>query len=205
MSYGIIGLIDAIEKCDNARATKFETYACIRIRGAILDGARSIDWVPRSVRANMRSVVQAYTKLGAEQVRGPSDAAVAEELGITEDELRKIFYQISFTGLISLDDVLPCGQGPGGDTKTVLDVIPDRRAGPEAAFGINEMRQLLAAAINDLADREKIVLTLHYYEGLTLAQIGHVLGVTASRVCQIHTSAVRCLRSALNPLLEISA
>ena len=194
VSYGIFGLIDAIDKFDPGRAIKFETYAIARIKGAIIDELRSIDWVPRSVRAKARSVEKAYAKLEASLLRTPTDTEVATEMGISEQELHAIFNQISFVGLIALDEMLSAG-GERGESTTLGDTIPDKSEGPVAAFEVEEMKQILASAINRLGDREKIVLTLYYYEGLTLAEIGEVLGVTESRVCQIHTKAVLQLRS----------
>ena len=194
VSYGVFGLIDAIDKFDTSRNIKFETYAIARIKGAIIDELRSIDWVPRSVRAKARSVEKAYAKLEATLLRTPSDAEVASEMGITERELHNVFNQISFVGLVALDEMLSVG-GERGESTTLGDTIPDKREGPVAAFEVEEMKQILASAINRLGDREKIVLTLYYYEGLTLAEIGEVLGVTESRVCQIHTKAVLQLRS----------
>jgi RNA polymerase sigma factor for flagellar operon FliA len=195
VSYGIFGLIDAIEKFDPERNIKFETYAIARIKGAIIDELRSIDWVPRSVRAKSRAVEKAYAKLEAALLRTPSDAEVASEMGISEEELHTIFNQISFVGLVALDEMLSGSGGERGESTTLGETIPDKREGPVAAFEVDEMKQILATAINRLGDREKIVLTLYYYEGLTLAEIGDVLGVTESRVCQIHTKAVLQLRS----------
>jgi RNA polymerase sigma factor FliA len=197
VSYGIFGLIDAIDKFDTDRNIKFETYAIARIKGAIIDELRSIDWVPRSVRAKARSVEKAYAKLEAQLLRTPSDEEVAQELGITEADLHTIFNQISFVGLVALDEVLS-GSGDRGESTTLGDTIPDKGEGPVAAFEVEEMKQILASAINRLGDREKIVLTLYYYEGLTLADIGDVLGVTESRVCQIHTKAVLQLRARMS-------
>jgi RNA polymerase sigma factor for flagellar operon FliA len=194
VSYGIFGLIDAIDKFDPGRAIKFETYAIARIKGAIIDELRSIDWVPRSVRAKARSVEKAYAKLEASLLRTPTDTEVANEMGISEQDLHNVFNQISFVGLIALDEMLSVG-GDRGESTTLGDTIPDKGEGPVAAFEVEEMKQILASAINRLGDREKIVLTLYYYEGLTLAEIGEVLGVTESRVCQIHTKAVLQLRS----------
>src|SRR3954451_121791 len=195
VSYGIFGLIDAIEKFDPDRNIKFETYAIARIKGAIIDELRSIDWVPRSVRAKSRSVEKAYAKLEAALLRTPTDAEVAAEMGISETELHTIFNQISFVGLVALDEMLSGSGGERGESTTLGETIPDKREGPVAAFEVDEMKQILATAINRLGDREKIVLTLYYYEGLTLAEIGDVLGVPESRVCQIHTKAVLQLRS----------
>jgi RNA polymerase sigma factor for flagellar operon FliA len=195
VSYGIFGLIDAIDKFDTDRNIKFETYAIARVKGAIIDELRSIDWVPRSVRAKARSVEKAYAKLEATLLRTPTDAEVAAEMGISEDDLHQMFNQISFVGLVALDEMLSGAGGERGESATLGDTIPDRGEGPVATFEVEEMKQLLATAINRLGDREKIVLTLYYYEGLTLAEIGEVLGVTESRVCQIHTKAVLQLRS----------
>ncbi|HUQ38918.1 MAG TPA: RNA polymerase sigma factor WhiG [Acidimicrobiales bacterium] len=192
VSYGIFGLMDAIEKFDPERNIKFETYAIARIKGAIIDELRSIDWVPRSVRAKARNVERAYAKLEADLGRTPTDEEVASELAVSLKELHTMFNQISFVGLVALDDLLA---GDRGEATTLGDTIPDKDAGPVAAFEVEEMKQILASAIDRLGEREKIVLTLYYYEALTLAEIGEVLGVTESRVCQIHTKAVLQLRS----------
>ena len=195
VSYGIFGLIDAIDKFDLERGFKFETYAIARIKGAILDELRSMDWVPRSVRAKARSLEKAYTKLEAELHRTPTDEEIAAELGLTEDQLQTTLSQISFIGLVALDEMLSVG-GERGDSVTLGDTIAsDASEGPVAAYEVEEMRHILAEAINRMPEREKIVLTLYYYEGLTLAEIGEVLSVTESRVCQIHTKAVLQLRS----------
>ncbi len=194
VSYGIFGLIDAIDKFDPERGFKFETYAISRIKGAILDELRSIDWVPRSVRAKARGIEKAYAKLEGELHRTPTDDEIARELDISDDQLQTMLGQISFVGLVALDEMLSVG-GDRGDGITLGDTIADVRQGPVAAFEVEEMRQLLAQAINRMPDREKTVVTLYYYEGLTLAEIGEILGVTESRVCQIHTKAVLQLRS----------
>jgi RNA polymerase sigma factor for flagellar operon FliA len=197
VSYGIFGLIDAIEKFDPARKIKFETYAIARIKGAIIDELRSIDWVPRSVRAKARSVERAYARLENQLLRTPSDDEVADELGISPADLLAIFRQISFVGVVALDEMLSSGSGERGESTTLGDTIPDKGEGPVAQFEGEEQKQLLATAINRLGEREKMVLVLYYYEGFTLAQIGEVLGVTESRVCQIHTKAVLQLRARL--------
>jgi RNA polymerase sigma factor for flagellar operon FliA len=195
VSYGIFGLIDAIDKFDPGRGFKFETYAISRIKGAIIDELRSIDWVPRSVRAKARSIERAYSKLENELKRTPSDTEVAGELGITQGELDNILSQISFVGLVALDELLASSSGERGGSATLGDTVADRAHDPVEAFELDEMKHLLADAINRMPDRERLVLTLYYYEGLTLAEIGAVLGVTESRVCQIHTKAILQLRS----------
>lgn len=194
VSYGIFGLIDAIEKFDPERGYKFETYAIARIRGSIIDELRAIDWVPRSVRAKARALENAYAKLEGNLRRTPTDAELANELDITEAQLQTTLSQISFVGLVALDEMLSVG-GERGESLTLGDTIADQGEGPVAAYEVEEMRHILADAINSLPEREKVVLSLYYYEGLTLAEIGQVLGVTESRVCQIHTKAVLQLRS----------
>ena len=196
VSYGMFGLIDAINKFEPARGNKFETYAMSRIRGSIIDELRSIDWVPRSLRAKARAVEKAYTKLEHELLRTPSDAEVAEELGTTEEELQNVFTQISFFGLVALEETVSVG-AERSESVTLGDTIPDPGLGPVGAFEVQETKQILAQALNRLPEREKIVLTLYYYEGLTLGEIGGILGITESRVCQIHTKAVIQLRSKL--------
>jgi RNA polymerase sigma factor for flagellar operon FliA len=198
VSYGIFGLIDAIDKFDPGRGFKFETYAISRIKGAIIDELRSIDWVPRSIRAKARAVERAYSKLENELRRSPDDHEVAAELGMDDEELNQVLSQVSFTGLVALDELLGRQQnGEGGAGSTLGDTIADRGNGPVEAFETDEMKHLLADAINRMPDRERLVLTLYYYEALTLAEIGQVLNVTESRVCQIHTKAILQLRSRL--------
>ncbi len=197
VSYGIFGLIDAIEKFDLERAIKFETYAIARIKGAIIDELRSIDWIPRSVRYKAREVERAYASLEAKLHRSPTEAEVAEELGIKLEDLHTIFSQVSFVNVVALDELLTAG-GEKGDKLSLVDTLEDTKAeDPVAAFETEETKYLLAKAINTLPEREKIVVTLYYYEGLTLAEIGQVLGVTESRICQMHTKAVLQLRGKL--------
>jgi RNA polymerase sigma factor FliA len=197
VSYGIFGLIDAIEKFDISRAIKFETYAISRIKGAIIDELRAIDWIPRSVRYKAREVEKAYAALEGRLHRTPTEGEVAGELGISLDDLHTIFSQVSFVNVIALDELLNVG-GERGDKMSLVDTLEDTKAeDPVAAFETEETKYLLARAINTLPEREKIVVTLYYYEGLTLAEIGQVLGVTESRICQMHTKAVLQLRGKL--------
>ncbi len=197
VSYGIFGLIDAIEKFDIHRAIKFETYAISRIRGAIIDELRAIDWIPRSVRYKAREVERAYAALEGELRRTPTEPEVAQRLGIGLDELHQIFSQVSYVNVVALDELLTVG-GEKGDKLSLVDTLEDTKAeDPVTAFEAEETKFLLARAINQLPEREKIVVTLYYYEGLTLAEIGRVLGVTESRICQMHTKAVLQLRAKL--------
>ena len=197
VSYGIFGLMDAIDKFDLERAIKFETYAISRIRGAIIDELRAIDWIPRSVRFKAREVEKAYASLEAQLHRTPSESEVAAEMGIGLDDLHQIFSQVSFVNVVALDELLSVG-GEKGDKLSLVDTLEDHKAeDPVLAFESEETKYLLAKAINTLPEREKIVVTLYYYEGLTLAEIGQVLGVTESRICQMHTKAVLQLRGKL--------
>jgi len=193
VSYGMFGLIDALEKFEPARGNKFETYAIPRIKGAIIDELRSMDWVPRSVRFKARQIEKAYSDLESIMKRAPSEKEVAARLGVTLKELHDVITQISFVSVLALDELLSVGSDRG-EQVSLLDTLADR--GSDVSMGLEgqETRGLLAAAINSLSEREKIVVTLYYFEGLTLAEIGEILGVTESRVCQIHTKAVNQLR-----------
>ena len=169
--------------------------AISRIKGAIIDELRAIDWIPRSVRFKAREVEKAYVALENRLHRSPTDGEVAQQLGITTDELHQIFNQISFVSVVALDELLSVGS-ERGDRLSLVDTLEDKGAeDPVAVFESQEMKGILATSINRLGEREKIVITLYYYEGLTLAEIGQVLGVTESRVCQMHTKAVLQLRA----------
>ena len=203
ISYGIFGLIDAIDKYDQSRNIKFETYAISRIRGAIIDELRAIDWVPRSVRFKAREVEKAYSALENKLKRPPSDAEIAGEMGISVDDLNHIYTQLSTVSLVALDE-LTSVEGDRGDKVSLLESLEDTKiAGPMEAFESEEMKEILIASINHLSEREKRVITFYYFGGLTLAQIGQVLGVTESRVCQIHTKAVLALRSKITDATNV--
>jgi RNA polymerase sigma factor FliA len=199
VSYGIFGLIDAIEKFDLDRAIKFETYALSRIRGAIIDELRSMDWIPRSVRSKAREVERTYAELETELHRTPTEPEVAARMGIPLRDLHSIFSQVSYVNVVALDELLGGGGGgEKGEGMSLGDTLKDTKAvDPVMAFEGEETKYLLARAIDQLPEREKIVVTLYYYEGLTLAEIGSVLGVTESRICQMHTKAVLQLRGRL--------
>jgi RNA polymerase sigma factor for flagellar operon FliA len=193
VSYGMFGLIDALEKFEPARGNKFETYAIPRIKGAIIDELRAMDWVPRSVRFKAREIEKAYADLETMLKRAPSEKEVAERLGVSLSELHDVINQISFVSVLALDELLSVGSDRG-EQVSLLDTLADRGVDPTLGLEGQETRGLLAAAINSLSEREKIVVTLYYFEGLTLNEIGEILGVTESRVCQIHTKAVGQLR-----------
>ncbi|MDY0087861.1 MAG: RNA polymerase sigma factor WhiG [Coriobacteriia bacterium] len=197
VSYGLFGLIDAIEKYDLDRGVKFETYAIARIKGAIIDELRAMDWVPRSVRSRARELEAAYATLEMRLRRAPTDAEVAEEMGITIDELHESLSKLSYTSVVSFEELWL-----GGDREEPSDgaaSIPDHDADdPVAMFETEEVKHILALAIEKLPERERVVITLYYYEGLTLKEIGKVLGVTESRVSQLHTKAVLLMRAKLH-------
>jgi RNA polymerase sigma factor for flagellar operon FliA len=191
---GIFGLVDAIEKFEPARGLRFETYAMQRIRGAILDDLRSQDWVPRVVRARAREAERALERLGARLHRTPTDGELAIELGITQDDLRDLYSQLQLTSVVALEDLVAAGK----DSGSLVDTLPDDGAvDPVAVLVDQDNRRQLAEAIAQLAERDRVVVSLYYFESLTLAEIGKVLGVTESRVSQLHTRAVMRLRAKL--------
>jgi RNA polymerase sigma factor FliA len=197
VSYGMFGLIDALQKFEPGRGNKFETYAIPRIKGAIIDELRAMDWVPRSVRFKQREIEKALADLESMLKRQPTEKELAERLGMSLSELHEVITQISFVSVLALDEAVSVG-ADRGEQVTLIDTLADRGIDPTSGVESQETRGLLAAAINSLSEREKIVVTLYYFEGLTLAEIGEVLGVTESRVCQIHTKAVGSLRGQLS-------
>jgi RNA polymerase sigma factor for flagellar operon FliA len=202
ISYGLSGLINAIERFDLAREIKFETYAITRIRGSIIDELRTLDWVPRSVRARARDIERANQKLESKLQRAPSDEEMSAELGMSVADFQAALLQISNSTIIALDELWNISD-QGGDQVSLLDTIPDANApDPEAMVDRGEVRDRIATAIGALPEREKLVIALYYYENLTLREIGEVLGVTESRVSQLHTKAVLRLRSKLATELD---
>jgi RNA polymerase sigma factor for flagellar operon FliA len=197
ISYGIFGLIDAIEKFDLDRAIKFETYAIARIKGAIIDELRAMDWVPRSVRSRAREIEAAYVALENQLRRVPSDQEVADHMGVTLKEFQDILAKLSYTSVVSFEELWVGGERD--DSQNAIGSIKDDTAeDPVAIFETAEIKDILAGAIDRLPEREKTVIALYYYEGLTLKEIGSVLGVTESRVSQLHTKAVLRLRARLH-------
>jgi RNA polymerase sigma factor for flagellar operon FliA len=197
VSYGLLGLIGAIERFDPNRDIKFETYAIARIKGSIIDELRSMDWVPRSVRARARDIERAIAALEAKLTRAPTDEEIAARLGITEEEFQESLLEISRSSIAALDE-LWSSPGSGGDAVAMIDTIEDPHAAqPQQAMDMTELREALGEAISRLPEREKLVVTLYYYEELTLREIGEVLGVTESRVSQLHTKALLRLKARL--------
>jgi RNA polymerase sigma factor for flagellar operon FliA len=197
ISYGLGGLIGAIDKFDLSREVKFETYAITRIRGAIIDELRTLDWVPRSVRARAREFERVNMKLEAKLQRAPTDDEMAIELKISVQDFQEQLVQISNSTIVALDELWNVSDS-SGDQVSLLDTLPDSSApDPQAQVDQSELRDRIADAIAALPEREKLVVALYYYENLTLREIGEVLGVTESRVSQLHTKAVLRLRSKL--------
>lgn len=197
VSYGMFGLIDAIEKYRTDRAVKFESYASSRIRGAIIDELRAMDWVPRSVRTKARAVDRAYGELESTLHRAPTEAEVAARLDLPVNELRAVYTQLAAVNIAALDELL-AGSDDRPGAGTLADTLGDRRAeDPAGSVEAQETKYLLARAIECLGERERLVVVLYYYESMTLAEIGRVLGVTESRISQIHTAAMVRLRTRL--------
>ena len=196
VSYGLLGLIGAIERYDPGRDIKFETYAIARIKGAIIDELRALDWVPRSVRSRAREIERAIGELEAKLGIAPTDEQIAEKIGITVEELEDSLTDISRSSIAALDELWSVSGD--GDQVSLMDTIEDV-SGPRPAEALDETetREALAEAIARLPEREKLVVTLYYYEELTLREIGEVLGVTESRVSQLHTKAILRLKARL--------
>ena len=202
ISYGLLGLIGALERFDPAREIKFETYAISRIKGSIIDELRSLDWVPRSVRSKAREIEKACAILETRLQRAPTDREIADELGITEVEFAQSLTQISNTSIVALDELWSIS-GSDGDQASLIDTLEDPKSrDPSKMLDLSEMKARLAAAIDALPKREKIVIALYYYENLTLREIGEVLGVTESRVSQLHTKAILRLKGRLRDEIE---
>jgi RNA polymerase sigma factor for flagellar operon FliA len=196
ISYGTFGLIDAITRFEPEREVKFESYAMARIRGAIIDELRNTDWIPRSVRMKARQYERTVAELEAALRRSPTDEEVAEALDMDVEDVRKFLGQLSLVNVVALDELMTDEEG--GSAPRLVDTLQDSNAlDPQAMAEHGEARQLLGRAVEQLPEREKVVVSLYYFEGLTLADIGRVLGVTESRICQLHTKAVLHLRSKL--------
>lgn len=196
VSAGVVGLMDAIEKYDPGRDTKFETYAVARIRGAIVDDLRSLDWVPRSVRRKARVLEETYSILETELGRAATDAEIAARLNISASDLRSMVDEIVSAGLLSLDDFV--GNQDGEKTSRIIDLVCSRDGvSPSTGVEREQMRDIVAEAIMNIPDKERTVVALYYYEDMTLKEIGRTLGVSESRVSQIHTKAMLRLRGRL--------
>lgn len=192
VSYGIFGLIDAIDKFDYHKGAKFETYAGLRIRGAVLDGLRSLDWVPRTLRQKSRQLDEAYAQLEADLGREPTNEELAEKLGVQAEEVADEIKKSSLMALISLDDYLEGNHETGVAQPTDSDSET-----PENLFEHKELKQMLIDALQKLTDKERLVTTLYYFEEMTLKEISKIMNVSESRVSQIHSKAMLKLRTRL--------
>ncbi len=190
---GLLGLIQAIDNFDETRGIKFETYAIPRIRGAILDELRSQDWIPRSLRRKAKQLEAAYAAIEAREGRPATDSEIARELGLELRELDELVDEVSVATIVSLDADI---SGENDDQPTALgDYLPDPAAEDiEQTVSMREMQRIIASRLEELPRKEQLVLVLYYYEDLTLKEIGEILDVTESRVCQIHTKAILRLR-----------
>lgn len=199
VGFGVFGLFDAIEKFDPDKHVKFKTYAVTRIRGAIFDELRSIDWVPRSVRQKTREIDETVQHLEARLGRSATDDEVAGEMGMSLEQYNQMMLKVSGTSMLSLNDVWYTGED--NDKISIVESIEAPNSlRPDAIAEKDEMRRVIVEAISDLPEKEKKVLVLYYYEDLTLKEIGKVLDVTESRISQLHTKAISRLRSKLTNL-----
>lgn len=198
VGYGVFGLIDAIDKYDNLKGVKFETYASLRIRGAILDQIRKMDWIPRTLRQKQKKLDGAYQKLETELGRCPTEDELSKELMITAEELLNWQSQTKSTNLISLDEYLE--QGSEGRVEAGIGYQYDQ---PEAAVEKEDLKRELAQVIETLTENERKVILLYYYEELTLKEISKVLEVSESRVSQLHTKALQKMKTRLGGSIGI--
>lgn len=192
-SYGIMGLIDAIEKFDHERGLQFETYASWRIRGAMIDGLRQGDWVPRSIREKAKRIEEAYQKLEQHYLRSVTDAEISQYLNVSEKEFQQMLQEISITTVCSFDDPI---KEEESETRLSL-MVDDKAKNPE--YKVNEffLKESLARAIDKLTEKERTVVSLFYYEELSLSEIAEVMSLSPSRISQLHSKAILRLRGSL--------
>ncbi|WP_019532560.1 FliA/WhiG family RNA polymerase sigma factor [Paenibacillus ginsengihumi] len=193
-SFGIMGLIDAIEKFDYERGLQFETYASWRIRGAIIDGLRQGDWVPRSVREKTKKIEEAYQKLEQQHLRSVTDAEISAYLNVTEDEFRHMLQEVALTSVCSIDDPIR-----EEESETRLSLLVDEKAtNPESKVNEFYLKEMLAKSIEKLTEKERTVISLFYFEELSLSEIAEVMKLSPSRISQLHSKAILRLRGSLN-------
>lgn len=198
VGYGIFGLIDAIDKFDINKEVKFETYASLRIRGSILDQIRKMDWIPRTVRQKQKKIDEAIRKIETETGRNAQDKEIARELGVSEEELTSWQSQLKVTNLVSLNEYVDQGLEP------VMDARGNSHfAQPEDAIAEEELKKVLTQSLEVLTEKERKVITLYYYENLTLKEISNILEVSESRISQLHTKALTKMKKIMGPYMEI--
>ena len=198
VSYGVFGVIDAIDKFDTNKDVKFETYASLRIRGSILDQIRKMDWIPRTVRQRQRKIDEAIKSLEARTGKTPTDEMLAEELGVSGEELLSWQSQLKVTNVVSLNEFVESGNEPVMDAKGNF-----RFAQPEEVIAETELKRMLKDAMQLLTEKEQKVILLYYYEDLTLKEISRVLEVSESRISQLHTKALQKMKKKMGPYMNI--
>ena len=198
VSYGVFGLIDAIDKFDPKKEVKFETYASLRIRGSILDQIRKMDWIPRTVRQRQRQIDEAAKKIEMETGKNATDEEIAKELGVSDEEYTGWQTQINVTNVISLNEFVEAGNEPVQESRG-----NSHFAQPEEVVEQEELKKTLAEALSTLTEREQKVITLYYYEELSLKEIAQVLEVSESRVSQLHTKAPAKMKTKMGPYMGI--
>ncbi len=197
-SYGIFGLIDAIDKFDTRKGIKFETYASLRIRGAILDQIRKNDWIPRTIRQRQKQIDAVMKEIETANGRPATDEEIAAALGITDDELLEWQSQMKLTNVVSLNEFME-----GGSDVTNDNSLGHRFASPEEEVDKAELKQMLVEALESLTEKERSVITFYYYEELTLKEIASILEVSESRISQLHTRALEKMRMRLGDYVGI--
>jgi len=200
ISVGVLGLMDAISKYDSSRGAKFKTYAEFRVRGAILDELRAMDWVPRSVRQKASNVDKVVQTLQAKLSRSPEDEEVAKEMGLTLDQFHDTLNETKSIPIFSLEDLGIAKES--GEQQSLLDCLAGKAdADPQTQIRLVELKEIIAKAIDALPEKERLMVSLYYYEELTMKEIGAVLEITESRVSQIHSKAVYRLRTKLKAII----
>ena len=197
VGYGIFGLIDAIDKFDCLKEVKFETYASLRIRGSILDQIRKMDWIPRTIRQKQKKIENAIREIEQDTGRGATDEEIAKKLGISEDEYTDWQSQMKITGLVSLDEFVEQGSDVTQDSSS--NHTTARFVSPEESVEKKELTKVLGEALDLLTEREQKVITLYYFEELTLKEIANILEVSESRISQLHTRALGKMRDVMGP------
>ena len=200
ISVGVLGLMDAISKYDSSRGAKFKTYAEFRVRGAILDELRALDWVPRSIRQKASAVEKVVRSLEAKLRRLPEDEEVAKEMDLTLDQFYRTIDETKSVPVFSLEDLGIAKES--GEQQSLLDCLAGKvDADPQTQIRLIELKEIIAKAIDTLPEKERLMVSLYYYEELTMKEIGTVLDITESRVSQIHSKAVLHLRTKLKSIL----